>query len=160
MWNRAALKMMRIAALLAVADNYIVPIVQLYHVEWALGLVMRDIAIMTRHLEEGNVGASDIARERKIIALCRDFYANAKLSLNYRVKKEVREEGLIPRRYLQLRTSNVAAFTAHRYGSTIAFNTAVKNLIDNGQLMQVNDAETMQRLGIRGTFYRLLDAIY
>jgi hypothetical protein len=160
MWNRAALKMMRVAGLLAIADNYIVPTIQEIHVKWALELIRRDIAIMTRHLNEGDIGDSDDTREKKIIAICREYYSNQSLSNSYHISPQLRSEGLIPRRYLQQRTASLSPFANHRLGSTTALNSAIKNLVENGYMMEVTDFEVLKKFNARGKFYRLLEAYH
>jgi hypothetical protein len=56
MWNRASLKALRIAALLAVGDHYLSPCINAEHMRWAIDLIRRDIAMMNKRLEGGDVG--------------------------------------------------------------------------------------------------------
>jgi hypothetical protein len=72
-WSRAHIKALKVASLLAVADNWVVPVVRIEHVAWALNLVRADIAIFQSRKRTGDVGTGDDARERKLVTLLRDY---------------------------------------------------------------------------------------
>lgn len=146
MWNRASLKVMRLSALLACADNWIHPVINAEHVIWAKGLIDKDIAMMRRRLESGDIGTGDTTRERKIMAICADYIKDRNnCATNYilsgKLKKEMHEAGVVPRWYLSHKVSGVSAFNKHKAGSRIALDTAVQSLIDSGYLRQYNDAK-------------------
>lgn len=156
MWNRAALKVMRISALLAVADNWLHPCIQTHHVEWALDLIRRDIAIMTRRVESGDVGMGDHSRERKITSVCAE-YLSKPLPHGYNIPKGMQENGIVPRKYLQTRTSRVAAFTQHRMGATGSLDLTIRSLIDSGYLVEVEKAKLVEAYSFHGKCYRILN---
>jgi len=76
MWNRAHLKALKVAGLLAVMDNHMIPVVTATHAAWALNLIKRDIAVMRRKMSDGDVGDGDVARERKLLATLSDYLQN------------------------------------------------------------------------------------
>jgi hypothetical protein len=115
----------------------------------------RSTALTTRQFEQVDIGDSDISREKKIIALCIEYCSNKDVALSYKVKKELLESGLIPRRYLQMRTASLSSFAKHRYGSARALDTALKNLKENSQIQEVDDQEILKQYGVHGKFYRL-----
>lgn len=155
MWNRAALKVLRIAGLLAVADNWINPCITREHMEWALDVIRRDILIMGRRLDTGDVGTGDNARERKLMSLLRDFLTNP-LPLSYKVPEDMRQNSIVPRSYLQIRVSRVASFYNHRAGQNAALDLAIQAAVNNGYLMEVDKAKVAEAYNYHGKAYRII----
>ena len=67
MWNRAHIKVWRIAGILAASDNYMNPVINLQHFEWAKMLVTKDIEAMRSKLDGGDIGIGDEARQKKLL---------------------------------------------------------------------------------------------
>lgn len=155
MWNRAALKVLRIAGLLAVADNWINPCITREHMEWALDVIRRDILIMGRRLDTGDVGTGDNARERKLMSLLRDYITNP-LPLSYKVPENMRQNSIVPRSYLQIRVSRVASFYNHRAGQNAALDLAIQAAVNNGYLMEVDKAKVAAAYNYHGRAYRII----
>jgi len=155
MWNRAALKMMRIAALLAVGDNPFQPVVTVEQVKWALDLIRRDIAIMRRRVESGDIGNGDGVRERKIIFITKKFFEEEP-GPGYKIPAGMRGKGVIPRSYLQIRTSRLAPFMNARNGATKALDEAIRSCVDSGYLVEVDKAKLAEEYGAAGKAYRVI----
>lgn len=156
MWNRAHLKVLRIAAVLAVADNFVNPVVNISYVEWALDVVLRDIEVMSRKLKEGDVGQGDGVRERKLISVIKTFFT-AKLPDSYRIPPELVQQGIVPRKFLQTRTATLTQFTGHRLGATIALDQTLKSLIDSGYIMEVDKTVLSQEFNFHGRCFRVVN---
>jgi Protein of unknown function (DUF3987) len=155
MWNRAALKSLRVAALLAVADNWMTPCIRKHHVEWAQLVVKRDIAVMKRRLETGDVGAGDNARERKMIAILKDYLVNP-VPASYKVSDAMRQNSIVPRSYLQVRTKQVASFNNHKLGPIRALDDCVTSMIANGYIMEVQKDKVAEAYSYHGKSYRII----
>lgn len=155
MWNRAALKVLRVAGLLAVADNWINPCVTKEHVDWALDVIRRDIAIMGRRLDTGDVGTGDSTRERKLVALLHD-YLSSPVPASYKVPDGMRLNSIVPRNYLQIRTARVASYYNHRMGQNVALDLAVQAAINNGYLMEVDKSKVSESYNYHGKAYRII----
>ena len=155
MWNRAHLKSYRIAALLAVADNWIEPKITKEHVHWAIDVVRRDINIMADRLNSGDVGVTDHARESKLISIMADYIV-APIANSYQIPERMRAAGLIPRKYLNLRTCKCQCFYNHRSGATIALEMTLKSMIDSGYITEVRK-EVLLEYGYTGKAYAITD---
>ncbi|MBY8821381.1 DUF3987 domain-containing protein [Sphingomonas colocasiae] len=159
LWARAHLKALRVATLLAVGDQPFEPKVTLAQVEWAITLVRHGNAAFLKRIDAGEVGeGTDGGRERKVIDLCREFLslpADHKALRNYKHGKEMQQNGIVPRRYLQQRTQRLAAFEGHKLGHTPALNMAIKTAIDNGALMEVRK-DRLVEYSYFGQAYRAL----
>jgi hypothetical protein len=155
MWNRAHLKVLRIAGLLAVADNPVIPVVDATHVSWALDLIKRDIAVMARRIAGGDIGMGDAPRERKLLS-CVAEYMKETLLASYKIPDALHKAGIIPRSYLQVRVVRTTAFTTHRNGATYALDSTIKSLMDSGYLQEVDRAKLIELYGFHGRAYRIV----
>lgn len=155
MWNRAALKTARMAALLAVADNYVQPVIQEHHYNWAMQVIRHDISRMSVKIQDGTVGTGDSSRERKVIALCREYIKKGSPNYLKGIPSDLQAAGIIPRRFLQLKTANASQFTSHKLGATKSLDMALGSLIDSGVMAEVQKNELLA-LKYTGKSYRLL----
>ncbi len=155
MWNRASLKVMRISGLLAVGDNYITPVITTQHVEWALTLIRRDIAVMQRKLDSGEIGLDDSSRESKVVSLIKDFFRYA-VPEGYGVPEAMRTNAIIPHKYLQMKTQKVNSFVIHRGGSTEALKQVMRSLCENGYLYEMDKKKMVDHYKFHGKCYGVL----
>ncbi|MEM7664563.1 MAG: DUF3987 domain-containing protein [Pseudomonadota bacterium] len=161
MWNRAELKALRIAALLAVGDNYLKPVVSSEHAEWAIGLVRRDIAVFSKRVREGDVGeGSDGGRERQLVDICREYLLLQDHEVPNWARKydDARRVGVVPHSYLSNKTQRRAAFEKHARGHSFALKSAITTAIENGRLHRLTLGDLERRgLSPRGQMYGLID---
>jgi hypothetical protein len=155
MWNRATLKVLRTAALLAVGDNYMHPVIEKVHCDWAIDLIMQDINIMRKRLSSGDVGLNDTSRERKAVAVIQE-YLTKPVPASYKVPDEMRQAGIIPRPYLQQRTARASAFYKHKFGPNKALTETLQHLIDSGYIMEVKGDKLVEMFGYHGRAFRIL----
>ena len=155
MWNRASLKAMRIAALLAVGSNCMTPCIDLPELEWAIGLIRKDIEIMTTRINEGDIGSSDVTRLNKLVSVLREYLAELPPN-SYKVKEEMWRNGIITRTYLYQRTSNHTVFLEHKLGHRAALDQAITSALDNGYLMDVPKDKGMEAFNHAGKMYRVV----
>lgn len=155
MWNRAHLKAYRIAALLAVSDNHTFPVIQLEHAEWALTLIRKDIAVMSRRINSGDVGVGDAQRERKVLSVIEKFLREG-AAPSYGVPEKMREAAVVPRKFLQICTQKSGSFTAHRNGQNAALDATIKSLIDSGYLVELTKEKAFNDFQFQGKCYRVI----
>lgn len=155
MWNRAALKVLRLSAILAVCDNYMNPVVQAEHVEWSKLLILADIDVMRKRLDDGDVGTNDTSRERKIVAAIKDYLAKP-VSKGYKVPDDMRQAGIVPRSYLQVRVCRTSPFQKHKLGPNKGMDDAIHNLISSGYLMEVKSDKLVDLFNHHGRAFRVL----
>jgi len=159
LWNRAHLKALRVAALLAVGDKPFGPVVTVEQAEWAVTLMRHGIAAFDRRIRQGEVGeGSDGGREQKVMELCREFLflPADKLPAWLKNGKAMQDAGIVPRKYLQQRTQRFAAFERHKMGHTQALNMAIKTAVTNSNLMEVRKEPLSEQFGYHGQAYRVL----
>jgi hypothetical protein len=158
MWNRAHLKAMRVASVLASFNSNVTgqPYVTEEDAEWAINLIRRDIKVMTRKMQDGDVGDGDGARERKLMSIMHQYITGGALPTSYGIPDMLRTERIVPRAYLQIRTTRVNSFTAHRNGANFALDHALKSLADSGYIVEVPKVTCVENYGYHGKSYRVM----
>jgi Protein of unknown function (DUF3987) len=154
-WSRAHLKALKVASLLAVADNPFNPVVRITHVAWALNLVRADIGLFQTRKRGGDVGNDDNARERKLVAFMREYLVTP-VKPSYKVPDDMRQNGIVPRRYLQIRAASLPAFNNHKLGATRALDDTIKSLVVNGHLLDVKRDKMVEDYSFFGNAFRIL----
>lgn len=154
MWNRASLKVMRISALLAVANDWIRPCIEVPLVEWALNLVRRDINLMVAKLQGGDIGSDDHTREQKIKSVIYEALTRG-VPNSYKVPVGMLESCFIPHSLLQLRTSQLSSFSKHKQGSRAALRNAITALIEGGYLADAQKEKMVADFRFSGKCYRV-----
>jgi hypothetical protein len=158
MWNRAVLKALRVAALLAVGDNFNFPVIKPEHINWAIQLVRRDIEMMRNRLNTGDVGTGDLARQKKLMHIIRDFRdRKGEIPKSYKVDERMRANHIVPRHYLQMRVQQQAAFYNYKLGLAKALDDTLRQCVDNGHLMPVKSDKLVEGYGFHGQGYRILE---
>lgn len=158
MWNRAHLKVSRVAAILACADNWMQPVIQLCHAEWALSVVMQDINTMSARLQSGDVGnGDDHTRFLKVMSVVREFFTSTKdYASTYGLNPLMKDHGVIPHRFLQIRCTQLAQFRNARTGAKLALDNTIKSLIDNGYIGEAPRDKLLEHYAYSGKAYRVI----
>ncbi len=154
-WSRAHLKALKVASLLAVMDNPFVPLVRIEHVAWALTLVRRDIELFQSKKRGGDIGVDDDARQRKLITFMRDYLLKP-VPKSYKVPDDMRQNGIVPRSFLQMRSASLPAFNNHKFGAVRALDDTMRSLIANGYVTEVKSHSLIEAYSFHGVAYRIL----
>lgn len=161
MWNRAHLNALKVASLLAVADNFMFPAISDAHARWAIDLVKRNIASMTKRLDSGDVGDSDHSRRQKVHT-CMVDYLMKDLPKTYADRKgwvEMQRELVVPRYYITNRLQSVSVFANHKLGANAAIDLALQSLIADGVVQHIAKPRVIENYGYHGDAYRVLGSL-
>lgn len=156
MYNRAHLKALKIAGILAVADNFYEPLIHLGHATWGITTVRRDIQSFQQHERSGNIGNDDHARSQKVIAILREYVRNG-APASYGVTKSMQENSIAPWGFLQRRTSTLPLFRNYPRGAVEALRQTVRTLCDGGYLMEVQKDKLVEHYRCHAKAYRIID---
>jgi hypothetical protein len=146
LWNRAHMKIMRIAGLIAIGINPYNPIITIENVKWASDLVEHDIEALSRKFENGEVGhraQNEPLQVKEILKKIRDYYEK---DWEY-VKKYSRIQSLhtakiIPYEYLNKRLSGIGVFnTDKNIKASVPIAQAIKLMIETGILKQCSKGD-------------------
>lgn len=153
-WNRAHLKVLRLAALLAVSDNWVTPIVQPWHVNYALSIVRHGMNLMFEEWEKGGIGIDDSTRMRRVVSVTLNYFKGTSVVVN----RGLIEKGIITRTDIHRRVAAKAAFKNHKGGTNIAIDQTIRSLCDLGVFKEL-PPQKCQELGYNGKAYLVTDQI-
>lgn len=156
MWNRGALKMLRISAILAVLDNFNSPCITLEHAQWAHSIVMHDIKSMMRKIEEGDVGNGDGTRERKMVEVLRKYLVTPPAPYLH-IGHNVWKAGIVPKSFFNKMLRGHSAFAQHKLGANIAISSTIASAVEAGYLMEVDKAKMAEAHNVFSRCYRILN---
>lgn len=158
-WNRAHLKCCRLAALLAVADNWLSPVVQYEHVVWAHNLICRDMRNIFNKIQRGDIGVDDDAKIKKLLSFVKQ-YGTKKCSKAFVSHPELQEKGIITRSDIQRKLCNLSTFRNSQYGATHSLDKTINVMIDMGLLAQAGGELKNENSKFRGKAYYILEDAY
>lgn len=153
LWNRAHLKAMKLAALVAVGENYLAPLITLPNAESAVGLTIRQTQALLAKFAHGEVGAEAGSEEKQldhvITCIAEFLLGNPADFANYIANPEMHARGVFTEAYLSRRSLKVKAFSEDRGGATRALKRALQNLLDADEIAELPKAQTQEEFGHR-----------
>jgi hypothetical protein len=161
LWSRAHLKLLKVAALIAVGANPLNPVITKEDIEWSYRLIALDTDKLISRFEKGEVGDQDAAASDKqmkdVIKACLHYVNSDYQALaSYKVDANAHKMQLIPHKYLMQKVYSTASFRADKRGKAQAFTNTIKALIDTGNILQV-PPQQLENLGMQaGTKYYML----
>ena len=157
LWNRAHLKSLKLAALIAVGCNPIEPVVSHDNLLWAIDMVQRDIKQLTIKFETGEVGhnTGENKQQLEVIRIIQEYinkdYESLKKyisgGINPAAHNLMHSSRIIPYSYITRKLMMTAAFKNDKLGATNAIKRSVQILIDNDKLREVPRHEMQQKFG-------------
>lgn len=137
LWNRAHLKALKLAALIAVGCNYTNPIITLDVAQYAINMVNTDIESMLTNFSTGLMAGEEVRREQLILQACTDYInMDYRKRLTYVKNTSLAKLDVIPIGFLRRRLRNSSDF-AEAGDTGRALDNAIKSLVDMGDLKQV-----------------------
>ena len=160
LWNRAHLKVLKLAAIVAVGVNMWNPLIEKEHMEWAIGMVDADIATLSSKFEEGKIGANtiEVKQVEEVLRIIKEYVNDPWLEvLKYCTAKDnkLHEDKVIPYGYISKRLIAVAAFRNDRVGATNAIKRTLQILIDRDYIQEVSREQLKQKFGTTQKSYMI-----
>lgn len=144
LWNRADLKVLKLAALVAVGENMIEPTISFETATWAINIVKNDIATLTAKFEAGEIGGNtfEINQYKDMVRVLKE-YANKDFAYvsKYQAVQSMHKNKVVNNSYISCRLSKMASFRNDKSGATAALKRTIQVLIDHGKLTVVSNTE-------------------
>lgn len=155
LWNRAHLKALKMAGLLAVGCDPHNPVVTEALATWAIKFVQDSTATLLAKFFAGEVGNGDNKQEADLRKVIEEYMElPAKLRKTYNVKKDLWEKRLISRDYLWRRCSRMASFYKDKRGAAQSLDNVLKNMVANGNLCTMTPQDAKKHFGsAMGIYY-------
>jgi hypothetical protein len=147
--NRAGLKALRIACVLAVSADFHSPQVTMEHAEWAIRFVDAMDAAMLARFTSGEVGSGQTKQEAEIRKAAK---AVVKMTVAERrslgMNKEIAKiADMVPLSVLKDLVVSSAAFVADRSGAVTSFERCVDSMVRSGFFSKVKEDYAVDNFG-------------
>jgi len=160
LWNRAHIKVLKLASLVAVGMHPFEPIIDAEAAKWAIRIVEADVKNMLSRFESGEVGVNN--GENKQLQLVTKAIKKYVMSAWSEVEKSAGEknrtlhaERVIPYSYIQRCTATAGPFKNDKIGATNALKRTLKTMVDSGDLQQMQRADLVKKFGTYAEAYAI-----
>lgn len=110
-WNRAHLKAVKLAGLVAVGCNPHSPTVTGAVAQWAISFVKRDAQSVLTRFQSGNVGRGHAKQYHEVVTLMEEYFAMPiHRRRNYKAPEGVLDKQIVPLAYLTTRVRGLRSF--------------------------------------------------
>lgn len=155
LWNRAHLKALKMAGLVAVGVSHIRPIINQEIAQWSIDLVNRDIESVLDRFRTGKHGLGNVRQEND---LREAFDAYAKLTQSqrrsYKIPKRLLDKPhIVPLSYLRRRLRVLKAFQNDKRGEIPAIKALLEDLCNNDILLQIPTEEAYAEYKIKSALF-------
>jgi hypothetical protein len=153
-WNRAHIKALKMAGLLAVGCNWINPVVNAELAHWAINVENANVAKLMHRFESGEVGSgletSEVRQQREIKRVIKDWLTLDWTSLEkYKAGTvEMYNARVVPYKYIAIRLQSLAAFREDRRGATAALQRTLQSMSDHGDLQPTKNKTLYNSLAL------------
>lgn len=154
LWNRAHLKAMKLAALVAVGINPHAPNVTEDVANWSVDLIKKEIGGMMEHFTSGDVGTGEAKQENEVRRLFAHFQTmTPKQRLSHRCPEALLERQVIPFQFLAVYSRRLACFKNDRKGAQRALAETLSDMVKREVLEMVPLNQLVTEFGTRSPIY-------
>lgn len=161
LWNRAHLKMLKLAGLIAVGINSYNPVVTLECIKWSHSLIERDIKNVFARFEQGSIGreTNELNQIKDVEVLVRDYLIRPydDTMKKYLVEPRMHADRIISWNYMQRRSNQKGSFRNDRAGATIALKRCIESLTLEGSIREIRQVDMQQRYGSVAKAYAVIE---
>ncbi len=161
LWNRAHLKALKLAAVVAVGRNYLQPIITLEECLWATNEVVTQTNKLLAKFELGEIGnpqGNEGKQMREVLKVVASYVTEHHGKYErYGGSFEMHKAGVILESHIQRRLVSMACFRQDRVGATNAIKRTLKSLVDADELREVAKPQMQTAYGTGGRAYVVAD---
>lgn len=139
LWTRAQVKVLKLAALMAVGINPYAPRIDLAGAQWAVELVRADVGNFVQRFDSHLVGEGESTQEALLLECVRTWIVEPwQVVSKFKAGSEkIHKDKIVPYSYIHRQVANLATYRNDKRGSTEAVKRVIKNLIDKGMLYEM-----------------------
>lgn len=153
-WNRAHLKALKLAGIIAVGVNPHEPVVTLQIAEWAVAFVKDESVRTLKRFTSGEIGNGSGKQEAEIRRLYTKFQGlDEATRRKYRCPEALLAKGCVPFHYLNIFTRSLSAFRDDPRGETRALSECLQNMVKSEVFDQFSLADCLERFKTRAPIY-------
>lgn len=158
LWNRAHVKALKLAAVLAVGENFIQPCISLENARWAITLIENDVTNMLLKFENGDIGTPQAQNEQlKDIQKAFSKYLRGDWNSVEKYPGATHlshHNKVVPQSFITGYCRSRASFKHDRLGPVQAIKTTIMSMMECGEVseLSVADKKALQ-LPVNGKCY-------
>lgn len=158
LWNRAHIKALKLAAIIAVGCNPYDPTINADVASWAINLVVADVRNLLGRFDAGEIGIDNDETKQlaKVIGTVKDFVVSPWPEVAKYAGEgagNLHSNRIVPYSYVQRRLAAVSVFRKDRIGASGAIKRALKTLCERGDLQEVSRATLSKDYGTTAVAY-------
>jgi len=150
-WNRAHLKALKLAALVAVGVNPHQPVVTADMAQWAIDFVTRDVKLVSARFKKGDVGQGDSKQYHDVRRAVQAFFEMT----GEDEWAKLRQAHILPYKYMLRRTANMSSLRNDRLGATGALKRTLQSMVESGELGELSKLELASKFSFSGIAYSI-----
>lgn len=160
LWNRAHVKSLKLAAIVAVGCNPYDPLINVDIATWAINLVVADTRNLLARFDAGEIGIDNDETKQlaKVIQATKDYVVSPWPEVSKYAGEgagNLHSNRIVTYSYVQRRLASVAVFRKDRIGATGAIKRALKTLCERGDLQEVSRATLAKDYGTSAVAYMI-----
>lgn len=160
LWNRAHLKVLKLAGLIAVGCNPYAPVVTKDIGKWAIDMVLADVRLFLEKFDAGEIGEDNLENEQlvKVQQTISKYLTSAYSEVEKYCGRDsflMHAEHIIPYAYIQRTLASNPSFRKDRMGATNSLKRAIRTLIDRGDIVEVDKATLMSTYNTTSIAYAI-----
>lgn len=159
LWNRAHVKALKLAAIIAVGCDPYHPTVTTEHASWAINFVIADVRNLLGKFDAGEIGIDndETKQLQTIINTIKGYVTEpfSEVSKYVPAMGNLHSERVIPYAFMQRKLASVAIFRKDKMGSSYAIKRALKTLIERGDLTEVSRSTMAQQYKTNAVAYMI-----
>lgn len=160
LWNRAHVKALKLAGIIAVGCNPYDPTITADVASWAINLVVADVRNLLARFDAGEIGIDNDETKQlaKVIGCVKDFVVSPWPEVSKYAGEGagiLHSNKIVPYSYVQRRLASVAVFRKDRIGASGAIKRALKTLCERGDLQEVSRATLSKDYGTSAVAYMI-----
>lgn len=160
LWNRAHVKVLKLAGLIAVGVNMIQPTILPEYVVWAINIVQNDIKALSEKFELGLIGANtaEVKQASELKRIIQEYVFSDWVQISkYFNNSLMHNDRVIPYAFISRRLISAAAYKNDKSGSTSAIKRAIQILIDSDRLREISKMDLIAKYGTTQKAYMISD---
>jgi hypothetical protein len=159
LWNRAHLKCLKLAGLIAVGIDAYRPLVTLDIASWACNLVEADTMNLLRRFDAGEVGIDNDETKQitTVINYIKEFLTRPwrEIETYCDGMSDLHGNRIVPYVYLQRRLGNLTIFKKDKRGASAAIKNSISTLIERGDIQLISRATLAKDFSFSGVAYAI-----
>jgi hypothetical protein len=157
LWNRAHIKAMKLASVVAIGINPYEPTIDEHCANWAIAIVVADVRNLLARFDAGEIGVDNDETKQlsAVIASVKEYILRPWSELEkYKTgTQQLHGERILPYSYLHKKLAVLSIFKKDKAGASNAIKRALKTMTERGDLQEVSKATLMTKYSTSATCY-------